>query len=119
MSAWKWVNVPNMFSALRKRVPESATRDETLDAVRKYVGEQPDQPDLVSATEAAAMMKVKPPHVTRMRQRGRMPWGIKIAGGRKNPTEAYVRSDIEQLAKELAEERARRAPTETGESDDD
>lgn len=117
MSGLRWVKVPNLLSALRKSVPEAASRDETLDAVRDYIQKQDGQPDLISATEAATILGVKPPQVSRMRQSGRMPKGVLISGGtRKEPVEAYLREDIERLAKERAAEKV--ATPEEAKSDD-
>jgi predicted DNA-binding transcriptional regulator AlpA len=62
-----------------------------------------DQP-LVGLVEAARILGVKPPNITRLREQGRMPAGVQVEGAAM----VYVRSEVEALAKALARERSKR-----------
>lgn len=68
---------------------------------RRWVVRQRTAPDLVGATAAAAILKVQPPHLARLRTQGRMPEAIPVEGS----VDVYVREEVEALAEELERER--------------
>lgn len=72
---------------------------------RDWLRRQPRAPHLVGSTVAAGLLGVQPPHLARLRDQGRLPDPVPIEGS----VDAYIREEIEALAKELAEERQRRA----------
>lgn len=74
-------------------------------AVERFLERQATAPFLVGTTVAAEILGIKPPHVTRLREQGRMPAPVAVQGS----VEAYVREEVEQLARELSRERAERA----------
>jgi hypothetical protein len=76
----------------------------TAKKVERWVSEQPEFPTLIGATAAGKILGVPPSHITRLRERGRMR-GIPVLGG----YDIYDRHEVEQLAKEIAKERAERA----------
>lgn len=98
----------------RRREEEVGGYSDFLADLRNWLGKQPTAPDLLGATEAAKILGVQTPHVTRLREQGRMPEGIPIAGS----VEAYLRDEVEELAAELRAERdarrRRRAERSTG-----
>jgi hypothetical protein len=92
--------------SLARRFPSPANEDAAravVDDMRAWLRKQP--PDLVGATEAAKILGVQTPHVTRLREQGRMPEGVPVAGS----VQAYVREEVEALARELEARRKERA----------
>lgn len=61
-------------------------------------------PKLVSASAAAALFGIKPPGIAKLRDQGRMPESIEVAGAYG----VYLREDVERLARQLARERTAR-----------
>ena len=79
-----------------------ATPDDLRDAVN-------DQP-LVTLREAARILGLAPPNVHRLRKQGRMPEPVPLEGRAASGSfMLYIRSEVEELAKELKRERRRRA----------
>lgn len=99
-----YVEDNKLVSSVRRAVDEHE-RDRVEAAVRRYLEKQPSEPDLVGATVAARILKVFPPHITRLKSQGRMPTPIPIEGS----VDVYLRSDVMALAKELDRERGARA----------
>lgn len=58
-------------------------------------------PALVSATGAAHILGIHPPHLARLRKQGRLPEPIPVLDG----YQVYRREEIESLAAELAQEK--------------
>lgn len=69
-----------------------------------WLEDQPRAPALVGSSAAAAILGVAKPHVTRLRQQGRMPEAIPVEGS----SDAYLRSEVVALARQLRRERAAR-----------
>lgn len=69
----------------------------------KWLRRQPRSPKLVSSQGAAKILGVHPPHLQRLKDKGRLPEPVTIEGSRWS---AYVKADIQALAKELKAERA-------------
>ncbi|HEX7088705.1 MAG TPA: hypothetical protein VF192_01135 [Longimicrobiales bacterium] len=81
----------------------------------RWLKEQRTAPQLISATRSAQLLGVKPPHISRLKDQGRMPEPIPVEGG----NDAYVLEEVEALAKVLhaeREERARRKEARNGSS---
>jgi hypothetical protein len=70
-----------------------------------WLRRQPRAPALVGSSAAAAILGVPKPHVTRLRQQGRMPEAIPVEGS----NDVYVRSEVVALARQLRREREARA----------
>lgn len=75
------------------------------DRAAAWLRDQRSAPQLVSATRAASLLGVKPPHISRLRDQGRMPEPIPVEGG----NDAYLLSEVQALARDLQAERAERA----------
>lgn len=73
--------------------------------IERWLAAQRTAPLLVGTTAAARILGIRPPHVSRLRDQGRMPDPIPVEGS----VDVYVQEEIEELAKALAEERAARA----------
>lgn len=89
-------------------VEEDACRREAIHgdlSFQRWLRAQRTAPRLVSAKRAAEMMGIKPPHISRLREQGRMPDPIPVEGG----NDAYVFEEVKALAGELNRERAARA----------
>lgn len=70
----------------------------------EYLSGRPALPPLLGVTEAAEILGVRKPHLYRLRDQGRLPEPvITLMAG-----QIFLRSDIEVLAAELADERANR-----------
>lgn len=80
-------------------------RQAVFAAIDRYLARQPRAPRLVGTTAAARILGIKPPHVTRLREQGRMPEPIDVEGS----VDVYVRDEVEDLGRELHAERAARA----------
>ncbi len=59
----------------------------------------------VGASKAADILGIQAPHISRLRDKGRMPIPIPVDGG----YQVYVRREVELLADELEAERRERA----------
>lgn len=90
----RWVSEKALVDRIRKGRP-----------VLAWLRRQPTAPDLVGAQAAARILGVKTPHLARLREQERMPQGIPVEG----TNDAYVRQEVEALARQLAKERAKRA----------
>lgn len=76
-----------------------------------YMRSQPLSPPFVSATRAAEMLSVQPPHLARLRRQGRMPPPVPVEGGH----DVYLKEEVTELADQLRSERkARRQRTRGG-----
>lgn len=85
---------------LREQVgPEVAAK------IEEWLAGQPSAPRLVGSTAAAAILGVQPPHITRLKDQGRMPEPIPVEGS----VDVYVRDDVQALARKLRGERKKRA----------
>jgi predicted DNA-binding transcriptional regulator AlpA len=70
-------------------------------AFQKWLARQPRAPRLVRRKEAAKILGVQSPHITRFIRQDRMPEPVEIGGG----LNVYLLDEVEAFAKELAEER--------------
>jgi hypothetical protein len=77
---------------------------DVMEQVRAYLAGQPEVPELVSRQQAADIMGVQSPHVSRYVTAGRLPAPIEVEG----TAPVYLRSAAEALGAELADERAER-----------
>lgn len=73
--------------------------------VARWLRKQPRAPHLLGSTAAAGLLGVQPPHISRLREQGRMPEPIEVDGS----VDVYIREEVEELARELAREREARA----------
>ena len=73
-------------------------------AIEKWLAEQPRAPRLIGPTASARVLGVLPPHISRLRDQGRLR-PIPVEGS----ADVYIRSEVEELAAELAREREERA----------
>jgi predicted DNA-binding transcriptional regulator AlpA len=62
-------------------------------------------PELVGAKAASEILGVPDSRIARLRRQGRMPKGVPIKGSK---ADAYVRAEVEVLARELERERKAR-----------
>lgn len=92
-----------LLRAVTPAVPPEA-RPAVKAALERFLARQPSAPFLVGTTVAAEILGIRPPHVTRLREQGRMPQPVEIQGS----VEAYIREEIEELAQVLGRERAER-----------
>lgn len=95
--------------ALEKARPAStgagASNRVALTQFMNWLRKQPRAPHLLGSTAAAGLLGVQPPHISRLREQGRMPDPIEVDGS----VDVYIREEVEELARELAEEREARA----------
>lgn len=89
---------------LLHEIRQSAARGAAV-RIEQWLLKQPTAPRLVGATAAAKLLGVQPPHISRLRDQGRMPEPIPVEG----TVDAYIREEVEELAVELAQEREARA----------
>jgi predicted DNA-binding transcriptional regulator AlpA len=64
--------------------------------LERWAKKQAGVPDLVGTTEAAKILGMRPPHVSRLRDAGQMPEAVPVGGG----NDVYLRSEVEALASE-------------------
>jgi predicted DNA-binding transcriptional regulator AlpA len=100
-----YVEDRGLIRTARSALTNAADRDAVATAILRWLRRQPTAPRLVSPTRAAEILGVKLPHLVRLKEQGRMPDPIPIAGSR----DAYLLEEVEALGRELAEERAQRA----------
>lgn len=105
MSERRYVTVDGLSRVIRQAVPAGSNREACLAAVERFLRRQPRTPRLVGTTQAAKILGVQPPHVTRLREQGRMPEAIEVEGS----VDVYVRDEVEDLGRELHAERQQRA----------
>ena len=63
---------------------------------------RPKIPDLVGAKAAAEILGVHDSHIARLRRQGRMPKPVPVAGSK---ADAYIKTEVQALARELKRER--------------
>jgi hypothetical protein len=73
-------------------------------ALARWLARQRTAPALVGTTVAAKILGIAPPHVSRLREQGRMPDPIPVDGS----VDVYVREEVEALGAELRAEREAR-----------
>lgn len=91
-------------ASLQKAGVHSATAFVVQEAVEDWSRKQRTAPDLIGATAAAGILGVRPPHLARLKEQGRMPEPIPIEG----TVDAYLREEVEVLGRELQREREAR-----------
>lgn len=108
----RWVDDENFErrarEILRDELPRLVNAGEITMTVAKlgdYLRRQPRLPKLVGATAAARILGIQTPHVTRLREQGRMPKPIEVEGS----VDVYFEEDVRELARDLASERDARA----------
>lgn len=101
---WHFVEDQELLGVVRQALPPGRHRDATSAAIERWLERQPTAPRLVGTTKAAEILGVQPPHVTRLREQGRMPEPLDVEGS----VTVYVRAEVEALGDQLAEERRRR-----------
>lgn len=101
-----FIDDDGLVRAVRRLVP-SEDRETAEAAIRRYLERQPRVPDLVGPTVAARILGVPPPHITRLKAKGRMPDAVAVEGS----FDAYVRGELEPLAESLANARKARKKT--------
>lgn len=110
---YRFIKEDQLRRVLKQALPPGQTRDAALAAVDRFLARQPRHPRLVGSTAAAKILGIRTPHISRMREQGRMPDSIEVEGS----VEVYVRDEVEELGRELHGERearaARRAEKET------
>ena len=102
MTTHHFIEAEELLKVIRREIDRGRGAPER---VAKWLRKQPRAPHLVGSTAAAALLGVQPPHLSRLREQGRLPEPVEIEGS----VDAYVREEIEELARELAQERERRA----------
>lgn len=91
-----------LIRAIRRLVREDE-RDQMESSMRRFLDRQPEVPDLVGGKVAASIMGVYPPHITRLKDQGRLR-PIPIEGS----VDAYLRSEVQVVAEEMRLARERR-----------
>lgn len=100
-----YVNDAELLRAVKSAVKAEQEKKAVALAVERWLGRQRTAPSLVGTTVAAKILGIQPPHVTRLRDQGRMPEPIEVEGS----VDVYVREEVETLGAELRAERAARA----------
>jgi predicted DNA-binding transcriptional regulator AlpA len=90
--------------AVRRAARFGGTPEVVADRLDRWLDKQRRVPDLVGTTEAARILGMRAPHVSRLRDEGHMPDAVPVAGGNS----VYLREEIEALAEEREVERTRR-----------
>lgn len=104
MSGHHYIEDAALLRAVLPAVPKDG-RPAVRAAVERFLARQRTAPAMVGATAAAEIMGIQVPHVTRLREQGRMPEAISVEGS----VDVYVRDEVEVLGAELRAERAARA----------
>lgn len=94
-----------LLRVVRQVIPAGKARDFAVDAIERFLSRQPRSPELIGTTAAAKLLGIQPPHVSRLRDQGRMPEAVRVEGG----NDVFIRDEVEQLARELRAEREDRA----------
>lgn len=110
MSEFFYGDAAALRRVIKQALPEGSHRVATLAAVDRWVTRQARCPRLVGTTAAAKILGVRPPHVSRLRDRGVMPEPIQI----EDSVEVYLREDVEEVAEELRARRSLRAKRKEG-----
>ncbi len=104
----RWVDDEAVERRERQILREEGSGDPEADGIgeklAKYLSGQPQMPKLVGAKRAAEILGIHPPHISRLRDQGRMPEPIEVEGS----VDVYFEADVRDLAKELEAERAER-----------
>lgn len=103
--AFHFIEDEKLIRLIRSTVPGGMTQQLTTAAVERWLGRQPTYPRLIGTTAAARVLGIAPPHVTRLREQGRMPEPIPVEGS----VDVWLREDVEALGRVLAQERDDRA----------
>lgn len=94
-----------LIRCIRSALPPGKTRDAVIAAVERWLARQPRTPRLVGTTAAAKLLGIQPPHVSRLRDQGRMPEPIEVEGS----VDVYLREEVVDLSAELHAEREQRS----------
>lgn len=78
--------------------------DAVMAALRRWLDRQPEHPKLIGTNVAASLLGIQTTHMGRLREKDLLPDPVVVEGGH----DAYIRSEVEQLAKQLAREREAR-----------
>lgn len=98
-----YVNDAEVIRAARAAV-RGPDKQAVENALARWLARQRTAPALVGTTAAAKILGIAPPHVTRLRDQGRMPDRIPVEGS----VDVYVREEVEALGVELRAEREAR-----------
>lgn len=108
--SYRFIEEGALRRVIRQAIPNIDQRGIVLAAVDRFLARQPRTPRLVGTTVAATILGVKPPHVTRLAERGRMPDPVEVDGS----VTVYVRDEVEELGAQLHAERQARAQKRAG-----
>jgi hypothetical protein len=106
----RYVEVAGLGRAVTRAMKKIDTPpDDVLADVTRWVERQPKSPDLVGVAEAATILNLPKPRISRLREQGRMPEPVAelISGPVWNRQEVQALSDL--LAKEREAREAKRA----------
>jgi hypothetical protein len=95
----------SLLRVIRQAMPAGSARDLVIQAVERFLSRQPRYPRLVGTTVAAKMLGIQPPHVSRLKDQGRMPDPITVEGS----VDVYIYEEVVTLGGELHAEREKRA----------
>jgi len=93
----RYIEESALRRVVRQAIPNADQRAAVLAAIDRYLVRQPRLPRLIGTTAAAKVLGIRPPHVSRLRDQGRMPEAVPVEGS----NDVYVKDDVEDLAKEL------------------
>lgn len=102
--ATRFVDEEQLFALLRQGPGEGPARGKFLEKVQRWMERQRTAPRLVGATKAADMLGIHTPHLSRLREQGRMPDPIPVEGSKN----VYLYEEVAALAEELKGERRER-----------
>lgn len=94
-----------LIRVVRQAIPAGQARELITQGIERWLSRQPRSPRLIGTTAAAKILGIQPPHVTRLREQGRMPEPIQVEGS----NDVWIREEVEALARELHAERQARA----------
>ena len=99
----RWVEEDEVVREVEKATGDSESP--IAASLRRWLAKQPEVPPFVGSSAAAKLLAIPTPHVSRLRDQGRMPAPISVEGS----VDIYIRDEVIALAKELKKERAARA----------
>lgn len=104
MSEYRFVREDAVLRVIRSALPTgNHGREAAVAAMTRWLANQPTAPRLTGPTAAAETLGVKPPHITRLKDQGRMN-PIPVEGS----ADVYIKEEVEALASALHAERQAR-----------
>lgn len=110
MSTHHYIEDAALLRTARSAVTSQREKDAVQNAVERWLARQRTAPALVGSKAAARILGVQQPHISRLRDQGRMPDPIPVEEG----NDVYVREEVEELAAQLRQAREARARKRAG-----